>query len=207
MITAADIKDIIDHHYENCLEPLDEISKNTANNKSIIYSKTKFYNYDRIGEFVFKGKDKPKTPDMIFFKNDTVYFVEFKSGTIEGIKKKCEARGINDECQYVKWDIKLKALEGAFIVLHQLVIKHKGKIDFSHIFNLSKAYILVYKSNDQKGREKSKNKIIANHISNLPIKFGLHTFKNTFFRQVATYTPEFFISQMQKFKLIHEPEQ
>ncbi len=153
-VTVPEIKKIIVDNYDKCLEPLTEISKGGANNRSLIPRQAKFYNYDRIGESVFMGKDKPKTPDMIFFKDDTIFFVEFKSGRVEGIKKKCETRGNDDECHYVKLDIKLKALEGAFVVLHRLALKHKEKIDFSSIVNLKKCYILVY-ANDEKRKIRS----------------------------------------------------
>lgn len=207
-ITAQEIKEIFVDNYHKCLEPLNEISKDCANNMSMIPWTIKFYNYDRIGELVFMGEDKLKTPDMIFFKKDTIFFVEFKNGRIEGIKKKCENRDNQDECQYVKWDIKLKALEGAFIVLHQLALKHKEKIDFSTIVNLKKCYILVYnKDKDRKSGEKRFGKRFGNQLSASKVKFGLDIYKGTFFSDVATFTPEGFIKKLKELKVFEDLSQ
>lgn len=200
-VTVPEIKKLIIDNYDKCLEPLNEISKDWANNKSMISRSEEFYNYDRIGESVFQGKDKPKTPDMIFFKDDTIFFVEFKSGRIEGIKKKCETRGNDDECHYVKWDIKLKALEGAFVVLHRLAAKHKEKIDFSTIVNLKKCYILVY-AKDEKPGTTSGERRFGNQLSSSKVKFGLQLYKGTFFTDVATFTPDSFIKKLEDFKVI-----
>lgn len=198
MITAQDIHEILVKRYKHCLVSLAEISKDTANNKSMISCPARFYNYDQIGFCIYKGKDKPKTPDMIFIKNDTVYFVEFKNGMIEGTK-------------YVKWDIKLKAIEGAFIVLHQLALKNAIRCDFSHIVNLNKCYMLIYqkdeevengdinKVNGKKKIRKSKGETaISAHMDQYPIKFGLKIYKNTFFYEVVTYTPETFKEELSR---------
>jgi|GEM_PF-719314 len=203
MITAAEIEAIISGEYENCLETLNEISKDSANNKSLLPLPHRFHHYDRIGELVFRGKDKPKTPDMIFFKNETIFFVEFKSGRIEGIRKKCELRAHenDDECQYVKWDIKLKAIEGAFIVLHKIVETHKGNIDFSTILNLKKCYILVYYDNAQPGKTIGEKKF-GNHLAASKIRFGLNIYKGTFFHDIATFTPRQFEKKLKEFNLI-----
>jgi hypothetical protein len=206
-ITARQIKKLIDDNYSDHLEPLHIISKDQARNESMIPIADKFLNYDRICESLFTGKNKPKTPDMIFFKDDVIYFVEFKNGRIEGIRKKCEMRREEDECRYVKWDIKLKALEGAFIVLHRLASDVEEKINFSSIFNIKKVYILVYnneRSIKKNGKTNSRIKI-ADHLSANRVRFGLGIYKGTFFADVATFTPEVFIKTLHRLKLIPQP--
>jgi len=193
-VSVHDIAKLIDKQYYNLREPLSNLSRDTENNESMIDSRVEFINYDRLGKELFK-RDTPKTPDMVFFKGDTIYFVEFKNGRIEGIKKRCEMREEGDECQYVKWDIKLKALEGAFIVLHRLVsTKIEGKINFSEIFHLRKCFILVYNKykNEEKTTRTRGSIKIGNHLAAYSIRFGLHIYEGTFFVKVATVTPEVF---------------
>lgn len=205
-ITARQIQKLIEDRYGNYLEPLSILSKDKAHDESMIDSQDKFINYDRLGESLFPGKDKPKTPDMIFFKDGVIYFVEFKNGRIEGIRKRCEVRGEEDECQHVKWDIKLKALEGAFIVLHRFISRNKDRISFSEIFHLKKCYLLVYNKykNEEKALKTRGSLKIGNHLAANRIRFGLRSYKDTFFSDVATFSPEVFEKKLREFKLIKD---
>lgn len=205
MVREQQIEAIIAANYENCLEPLEQISKIQPHGKSMLKYSTRFHNYDKIGESLYK-KNKPKTPDMIFVLNDTLFLVEFKSGRIEGIKKKCELRTDDDECQYVKWDIKLKAIEGGFIVLRKLVWEHMGNIDLFNLVELKKAYILVYdpvKNPDEKvtGSKRFHKQMNANRV-----RFGLRDYKKIFYNHVYTYTKEYFENWLKDHGLINHEE-
>jgi len=208
MITAADIKEIIEKEYAHCpgcLTELSEISKDEANNQSMIPSSARFYKYDKICERLFDGGDQLKSPDMIIMKDDELIFVEFKNGRIEGIKKKCEVRGMDDECQYVKWDIKLKSIEGAFIILHLLAEK-KRKVDFSEIIGLKKTYTLVYNPEKNDRAKNGHIKTIHDHAGSYKIRFGLKLYADRFFIKVATIPPERFLIWLEKESLIGKSE-
>jgi len=197
MVTEKQIETIIAANYENCLESLEQISK------MLKYS-TRFHNYDKIGESLYK-KNKPKTPDMIFVLNDTLFLVEFKSGRIEGIKKKCDARNSGDECQYVKWDIKLKAIEGGFIVLQKLLLVYVGNIDLLNLVELKKAYILVYDAGKNPGKVKGSIRF-HNQMNANRVRFGLNIYKKIFFHHVYTYTKEYFENWLKGHSLINHEE-
>ncbi len=144
-ITVKEIEEILRGKLEICLRPLSKISLDDANDKSMLDCTTMFFDYDLIARKVYEalqqkqtektagnenGKENmPKTPDMIFFRNNMIYFVEFKNGWIT--KK-------------VIWDVKLKALEGSFIALQKLIAKYKVSVPFMEVMELRKVYILVY---------------------------------------------------------------
>ncbi|HLP48871.1 MAG TPA: hypothetical protein VK469_23220 [Candidatus Kapabacteria bacterium] len=208
MITAADIKEIIEKQYVHCpgcLMELSEISKDEAHNQSMIPSSARFYNYDKICQHLFDGGDQLKSTDMIIVKDDELIFVEFKNGRIEGIEKKCEIRGMDDECQRVKWDIKLKSIEGAFIALHLLAEK-KSKVDFSEIIGLKKKYTLVYNPGKNDRAQNNHIKTIHDHAGSYKIRFGLRLYVDRFFIKVATIPPERFLIWLEEEGLIDKSE-
>lgn len=170
MITLTEIKEIITDGFKECLQPLREISRDSQNNNIMMDSPDRFYSFDKIAQCIYKGQNKPKSPDMIIFKNDSVIFVEFKNGKIHSSDKD---------------KIKLKAIEGGFIVFHKVISKYKN-VTFEEIFKLKKSYVLVYNI------EKKPAHYIHDHINSKDIRFGLAIYEGTFFHSVRTVSPEEF---------------
>jgi hypothetical protein len=229
MTAQKDIKQLFERRYESekFRQPLREISKDASQGEnqavSLVDRDEVFYNYDEVVGDVFPQHRKPKSPDMAFFKDDTIYFVEFKNGQIEwrgGLRdeSKCQDCGKWEECcqkwaecciKREKWGIKLKALEGSFIVLHTIACKRLDKrVKFEDIFHLQKAYILVYnekknptiKQQRKQDTQKKKNSLdyIHNRVYTDEIRFGLEILKGTFFKEVMTFTAAGFEDWMER---------
>ncbi len=81
--------------------------------------------------------------------------------------------------------IKLKAIEGGFIVLHKVISKYKN-VTFEEIFSLKKSYVLVYNI------EKNPAHTIHDHLYSTGARFGLSIYEGTFFYRVKTVSPEVF---------------
>lgn len=169
MITEKNVKEIIESNFKNFLHPLNQISRDTENEISMINRPNRFHNYDSIARKLYKESTKPKTPDMILFKNNTIIFVEFKNGKVD------------------KDEIKLKAIEGGFIILHRLVSLYCPEgisdIEFMDIVRLRKYYILVYNE-----KKVDINGQIRNSVENYLIQCGLAKYKKTFFEEIELCT-------------------
>lgn len=179
MIKEKEVEKIIKDDFSKYMKPIRKISEDTAGGQSMIDWDACFYDYDKIGEKVYRraGENKPKTPDMIIFEDDTIYFVEFKNGKISDT---------------VKDEIKVKAIEGGFIVLHKILSQAPGvRPDFPDIVKLNKGFILVYNKQKNPGAGESRARI-HNHVAAKKVEFGLDIYKDTFFNAVAVFTPEGF---------------
>lgn len=179
MITEAEVQKIISSEFKDCLKSLSQISWDPVNEIALVDKKDRFHHYDIMAE-KFYG-DKPKSPDMLLFHNETLVFVEFKNGKI-GSKEKDK--------------IKLKAIEGCFIILFKIISGFKKDIGFTDIFKLKKSYILVYDT-DKNTRERIRDRKHANLA-----RFGLEHYNGTFFHQVSTLSRDIFIQWLHKRKLI-----
>jgi len=171
-MTVSELKKIIGREFKNCLQPLKELSLDSANNVAMVNRGERFHNYDRMADIVYRGENKPKTPDMIYFKRDTLVFVEFKNGKIGPATRE---------------QIKLKAIEGGFIVLYR-IISTFSEIDFSDIYQIDKSYIVVYHT------EKNPIDAIHGHLYSRETRFGLEIYEGIFFKRIKTVSPQVFIS-------------
>jgi hypothetical protein len=171
MMTVSELKKIIGREFKNCLQPLTDISWDSANGQALVKSNERFHNYDRMADIVYRGENKPKTPDMIYFKRDTLVFVEFKNGKIGPATRE---------------QIKLKAIEGGFIVLYR-IISTFSEIDFSDIYQIDKSYIVVYHT------EKNPIDAIHGHLYSRETRFGLEIYEGIFFKRIKTVSPQVFI--------------
>jgi len=167
MITELEVEEIISRRFGDCLEPLSQISKDTANNEILINDAGEFHNYDKIVQaaYEYREEGKPKSPDMILFRKSTVVFVEFKNGTINSREKD---------------KIKLKAVEGGNIVLHHIVSQEKNDSSFLDIVGLKKSYVLVYNPGKNPFNE------IHDRVYGQIARFGLHIYEGTLFNKVKT---------------------
>jgi hypothetical protein len=160
MIQGADVEKIITTGFEGCLKALEEISEGMCRDtKGRLY-----YSYDCIEERDCKEYclEKLHTPDLILFKEKGIIFVEFKGGKVENIS----------------WnEVKLKAIEGGFVVLNEIVSRVKNDLKPRDIFNLNKYFILVYSTG---GRD---IEFIKGHIKKLEAvitRYGKLFFKDVF---------------------------
>ena len=180
MVGIPEVKDIfaaIADTFEGCIESLSRISEDTVKGQPLIRHPAQFYNYDAItGNFY---RQKPRSPDMILFKEDTIVFVEFKSGKIKSS------------------DIKVKAIEGGFIILHKIVSHYKKEISFIDIIHLKKVYIVVY------DKDKNARKHLLDHKYANVARFGLEMYKGTFFHKVKTLSKDRFMVWLEAHQLIN----
>ncbi len=174
-MTVPEIKEIFELEFKNYLQPLKKISRDTNNKVALVDSDKPFHNYDKIAEKIYGG-NKPRTPDMIYFKKDMPVFVEFKNGEI--------GKNLRNE-------IKVKAIEGAFIVFHRIISKFR-KIDFADIFKIDKIYVVVYNA------EKNPVANIHNHTYSSEVRFGLGIYEGTFFSRVITIASKEFIQLLKE---------
>ncbi|MGE5340563.1 MAG: hypothetical protein ACM3SY_03695 [Candidatus Omnitrophota bacterium] len=205
VITEWQVREIIERHFQEELETLSEISRDTSHQRSLIvgFDRYKFFNYDKIKNKSYRG-NSPKSPDMLLFKDDEIIFVEFKSGRIERRKKECRHRSEDDECKYVMWDIRLKAIEGGFIVLQHVLSKIRADVRLLDIFTLNKTYILVYNDAYENSRK------FPFHYCHDPfyageVKFGLHIYRKTFFNKIHTFSKSTFVEWLVFNKFIDAP--
>ncbi len=193
MITALDVKELIHREFGDCLKSMQDIGWDSSNKVSMVEIRERFYCYDDIvrrfyreigprqpgGDEDEEKDDSLRSPDMILFKDDTLWFVEFKNGKIN---------------ERVKDNIKVKAVEGGLIVMYRIASTYKDNLNFPDILDLKKSFVLVY--NDDKNplpREAAKpvNRY-KSHIRAIPVRFGLDVYKDTFFNQVRTFSPKNF---------------
>ncbi len=185
-ITVAEIREIITRHFTKYHKSISDISRPDSQEgkpapQPVVEHHACFHDYDAIIKGLFTKN--PKSPDMILFDEDTLIFVEFKSGPVKAD------------------NIKLKALEGCFIGLHQLVKQHKGDIPFSQITALNKHYIVVHNP------EKNNSRIdLQNHFQGTRARFGLEIYKGRFFRDINTWNEEYFIQWLQTSGLLTTKE-
>ncbi|HLP58534.1 MAG TPA: hypothetical protein VK186_06890 [Candidatus Deferrimicrobium sp.] len=189
MIDVTGVKDIIGKHFGDCLETIGNISRDTDNKKVMVDMQERFHCYDTIVQGFYQGKaavktvgdENPRSPDMILFKMDSICFVEFKNGKLDKDK------------------IKVKAIEGGVIAMHEIVKKYSSfDVGLSDIINLDKSFVLVY--NDKKNpsidadvvdddTSSEKGKRYKTHVRAIPVRLGLGIYKNKFFKEIKIYSP------------------
>lgn len=181
MISQPEVEEIIVNEFKDCMQPLREISRDFQKETSMVESSLQFHCYDKIAEIIYEGQNKPKSPDMVLFKKDSLVLVEFKNGEIHSKDKNI---------------IKLKAVEGGFIVLHKILSKYK-KINVEDIYKLNKSYVVVYST------KKSTRYALHHHVYSKIARFGLSIYEGIFFFRVRTVSPGAF-SQLLELNKIEE---
>jgi len=193
MIDVTGVKEIIYKNFGDCLETIGNISLDTDNKKVMVDMQERFHCYDKIVQGFYRGAaavkengedeqaQTPRSPDMILFKMDSIWFVEFKNGKIE------------------KDNIKVKAIEGGVIAMHDIAQKYSNfDVEFSDIVNLDKSFVLVY--NDKRNPSidadvvdddppSEKGKRYKTHVRSIPVRLGLGIYKNKFFKEIKIYSP------------------
>jgi hypothetical protein len=177
-LTISEVKEIITGKFNDCIQALNEITigEDSRSKKPMLNYPDQFHNYDQITGKLY-GRN-PKSPDMILFKGDTIIFVEFKSGKVKSS------------------DVKLKAIEGCFIVLHKIVSTYREDINFIDIFKLKKSYILVY------DKDRNARKGMYDHKYANKARFGLEMYRDTFFYSVKTWSKDKFVQWLQINRMI-----
>ncbi len=121
--------------WDTYIKPLSEVSK-SSDGKSLVNRSEKVYWFDGISDEVYTGINfKPRSVDGLFFSEDAIYFVEFKTGFKKRRTKenfddeyaKCPQYGTfckdfkewffkmqDKETEELKTSIKLKAIESYF---------------------------------------------------------------------------------------------
>jgi len=190
MITASEVKELIHREFGDCLKSMHDIGWDYSNKVSMVEIRENFFCYDDIVRRFYREvghrqtgdeedeekEDSLRSPDMILFKEDTIWFVEFKNGKIN---------------EKVKDNIKVKAVEGGLIALYRIASTYKGDTIFPDILGLKKSFVLVY--NDEKNPLPQEAAEPVNryksHIRAIPVRFGLDVYKDTFFSDVRTFSP------------------
>ncbi len=194
MNSDISVKDLICGEYPHCVKSMEDISRDTANEEVMVTLRDRCHSYDEIAKLFYQGqvaqtanskKDKeklPSTPDMLLFKKDAVVFVEFKNGEIN---------------RKVRKEIKVKAIEGGFIVLYDIIRNLDDTVTFTDILTkVRKEFVLVYSNTGKNGKRGKKHAATRqwykDHYGAAPIRFNLRIYEGTFFSQVQTITgPEF----------------
>lgn len=134
MITIDEIKDTLRKKFINNYQSITIVSKRTDNKSkiSMLESDFKVFNYDD-GILKITNNSKNQEPmcavDAIDIQEDTIYFIEFKDGTVFNAKPKD------------KYQLRLKMIESIFQLLDVLDIP---LAQFKNFLDLKKVFILVY---------------------------------------------------------------
>ena len=182
------LKQIFDTKYSDCKNTLQKISYDKNNKESLCNNDSiLFFDYDAIAEDNYSG-DTAASPDVIYFKENKIIFIEFKNGKIKSKDKR---------------KIKIKGIEGGFLILHKILSKEIGECNFSDIININKEYYIVY--NRQKNRkypisdaQNSRIGGITKHLESREIQFGLDKYNKTFFRKVITLSGDVYYKEISK---------
>jgi hypothetical protein len=180
MMTVLNIEKIFAREFKGYMRTLKEISSESKKGPSVVNDEEGLYfNFDEIKEKeVFEGApEMPASPDTLIFKENEIVFVEFKNGKIRNIRKK-------------KKEIKLKAIEGCFVVLSRIVEKYD--FSFLDIIKLKKSYVLVYNDENNPRDE------IVNRSDFAELEAALEIFKGTFFHNISVMPSNLFEEQFKK---------
>ena len=190
MINESEAKEIITTEFANCVKSLRDISWDKSNKVALVDSQHQFICYDDIVKLFYQkrkieytkdeGKiESPRSADMIFFKENSIFFIEFKNGRID---------------EKVKDNIKVKAVEGGLIAMYHIASKYKTDLSFIDIIKLKKSFILVFNDEKNPSPEEAAAPInrYKNHIRAVPVRFGLDIYKGNFFKDIRTFTSKNF---------------
>ena len=195
MITIDEIKDTLRKKFINNYQSITIVSKRTDNKSkiSMLESDFKVFNYDD-GILKITNNSKNQEPmcavDAIDIQKDTIYFIEFKDGTVFNAKPKD------------KYQLRLKMIESIFQLLDVLDIP---LAQFKNFLDLKKVFILVYNANknpiteqqitQENIKKSSSSQYIKQYIFEKSgkefIRYGLEEFTK-YFNEVHTYCQQDF---------------
>ncbi|NLM04949.1 MAG: hypothetical protein GX214_08015 [Clostridiales bacterium] len=165
---SEEIKRYLNKNYQSNIKSLKDISYDKENKEYLSNLETSCMSYDDVIKDICK-KDSIlefASPDAIFFKNDIVYFIEFKNAKIFDKYNK----------EY-RMKIKLKLVEGGCIGLYKLANLAGIAVEFSDIIKLKKKYLVVY--NSDKATKNANN--IRNHLRS---KLAMQQYKGTYVEDI-----------------------
>lgn len=185
MVTIDEIKDTLRKKFINNYQSITIVSKRTDNKSkiSMLESDFKVFNYDD-GILKITNNSKNQEPmcavDAIDIQEDTIYFIEFKDGTVFNAKPKD------------KYQLRLKMIESIFQLLDVLDLPLN---QFKEFLDLKKVFILVYNEKNAY-KEKNNNKEIYPEAKDLKYnqyKRKLEKYKETqIYSDVKLYNKEKF---------------
>lgn len=77
---AKEIYDLLVTDFPEAMQSLSQLSRNEQGGKDFIRCDVKVFNFDMLWNIGGANKCKEKSPDALFFHDETLYFVEFKEG-------------------------------------------------------------------------------------------------------------------------------
>ena len=185
MVTIDEIKDTLRKKFINNYQSITIVSKRTDNKSkiSMLESDFKVFNYDD-GILKITNNSKNQEPmcavDAIDIQEDTIYFIEFKDGTVFNAKPKD------------KYQLRLKMIKSIFQLLDVLDLPLN---QFKEFLDLKKVFILVYNEKNAY-KEKNNNKEIYPEAKDLKYnqyKRKLEKYKETqIYSDVKLYNKEKF---------------
>ena len=139
VITIEEIKSILNKKFINNYQTITRVSERTDNNEnkiSMLESEFKIFNYDDGILKIINNSKKQEAMcavDAIDIQKDTIYFIEFKDGSVFNAKPKD------------KYQLRLKMIESIFQLLDVLDLPLNK---FKEFLDLKKVFILVYNDNN-----------------------------------------------------------
>jgi nitrite reductase/ring-hydroxylating ferredoxin subunit len=129
---AKEIYDSLLNEYPHALQTISALSKNTADNKDFILCNVLAFNFDLLtNACINHPNQKEKSPDALFYFNDTLYFIEFKEGDVK------------------KEDVRLKIHEAILTLFHYA--STKGIIVKDEFYDLRIKYAVIMRQKPVNG--------------------------------------------------------
>ncbi|MCA3944530.1 hypothetical protein [Vibrio vulnificus] len=119
--------------YSSEIKSITELSYNSDQNKQFIESQVTGLDFDNVKNCHPNCPKLEKSPDALFYFNQTLYFIEFKEGKSE------------------KSDIRLKIHE-ALVTLYNYIVDKKIEISRDQFFELNIRYAVVFRPKKTKNR-------------------------------------------------------
>lgn len=111
-----EVRRILAENYAESIDSVSKISLDSAKKESLCVSEKTLYNYDKIIQQNFHGKDFPCSFDGIAVQGDWVNFIEFKNGKIDQKVKKGIRHKITEGIYYFE----KMMMGGHFLSKHQI---------------------------------------------------------------------------------------
>ncbi|QOR84144.1 hypothetical protein IMZ17_16980 [Geobacillus stearothermophilus] len=180
MMKIDELKALLQNKYREFFQSIENISRDDQNNESLCSSPFVCLAFDNAVQDLAskKGEDALKSPDLLHIQDNQLLFVEFKNGKID--KKERQS-------------LRLKAIEGPFIGLYEMIKEHDPSISFHDIVKIDKVYYVVY--NEEKNPQK-RTAGLQRHLEGQQIRFSLKKYKGTFMKDVKTICATVFLESV-----------